>query len=236
MAATVSARRQALADLARAREDRDSTGRRVRTAAIGLAIVSLLTVAILWLAGFFTTPREVLAMRALVDERVAELGRVARNEVPLSYETESFGAMFETMRGVPEAYRQQAREEIGRLFEAREKAEVDSFFGMPPERRQAELDRRIRAEEERQKTWQARRGDQGATAGNGRPPPGGPSGPSNGGGRSTGPGRGNASEEGRNMRAKARLDRSSAESRARRTEYRRLKDQRRIELGLSPGR
>ncbi|MFM8414630.1 MAG: hypothetical protein ACKOCX_07890 [Planctomycetota bacterium] len=237
MAATVSARRQALADIARARHDRDSTAQNLRTAAVGLAIAILLVASILWLAGFFSTPREVLAVRALVDERVAELGRVARNEIPLSYEGDSFRPMFETMRQVPEAYREQARQEIGRLFEARETAEVDSFFGMPPERRTAELDRRIRAEEERRKAWQARRDEQRSAAGDGRPSADGGSGRArtDGGGRPAG-GWGNATEEGRNQRAKARIDRSTAESRARRTEYRRQKDQRRIELGLSPGR
>ena len=129
MAATVSARRQALADLARARHDRNSTAKTARTAAVGLAIAILLVVVILWLAGFFGPPREVLAVRALVDERIAELGRVARNEIPLSYEGDSFRAMFETMRQVPEAYREQARQEIGRLFEARERAEVDPLAG-----------------------------------------------------------------------------------------------------------
>ena len=237
MAATLSARRQALADLARARHDRDSTATSLKTAAVGLAIVILLVAVILWLVGFFSPPREVLAVRALVDERVLELDRVARNEIPLSYEGNSFRAMFETMREVPEAYREQAREEIGRLFEARERAEVDSFFGMPPERRTAELDRRLRAEEQRRKAWQARRDEQRDASGDGRPSSDGGSGQSRtgGGGRSTG-GWGNATEEGRNQRAKARIDRSSAESRARRNEYRRVKDQRRIELGLSPGR
>lgn len=233
MAATVSARRRALADLARAHRDRDSRARILRSAAVGLAIVSLLSVLILWLAGFFSTPREVLAVRALVDERLVELQRVARNEAPLSYDGESFRAMFETMRQVPEAYRDQARREIGRLFEAREAAEVDSFFGMPPERRMDELDRRLRAEDERRKAWQARRDAQRDGGGGGPPSAAGPSG---GGGRPGGPGAGMRTEEGRNLRAKARIDQSTAESRARRAEYRRLRDQRRVELGLAPGR
>ena len=46
--------------------------------------------------------------------------------------------------------------------------------------------------------------------------------------------RGDGTEESRNARSKSRLDKSTAASRARGTEYRRLKDQRRIELGLSP--
>lgn len=239
MAATVSASRQALADIARDRRDREATARRLRAAAIGLGIACLLTLAILWLTGFFSTPREVLAVRALVDERVAELDRVARNEAPLTDGSDSFRAMFEAVRQVPEAYREQAREEIGRLFEARETAEVDSFFAVPPEGRMAELDRRIRMEEERRREWEAERSRRAAErdgAGDARrndpDRQGGPA----AGAVSSGRRRGDGTEESRNLRAKARIDRSSAESRARRTEYRRLKDQRRIQLGLGGGR
>ncbi len=243
MAATISARRQALADLARARKAEGSAGG-LRRLAIGTVILGIVALAIMWLLGFFSTPREVLAVRALVDEQITELGRVARNEAPFGSGGESFGAMFAAVRDVPEAYRDQARAEIGRLFEARENAEVDSFFGLPPERRAAELDRRIKAEEERRKAWAAERaareaargprGDSerrgpaaGATAGGSGQPT-----PAAGGGRR----RGDGTEESRNLRSKSRIDRTSAESRARKTEYRRLKDQRRIELGFQPGR
>ena len=139
MAATVSSRRQALADLARSRRAEGSTGRLIRRTAVGVILAALIGWIVLWLLGFFSTPKEVLAVRALVDGQVAELERVARNEAPLSYEGGSFGAMFETMRQVPEAYRDQARAEMGRLFAARERAEIDSFFAMPPAQRQAEL-------------------------------------------------------------------------------------------------
>jgi len=253
MAATVSSRRQALADMARSRRAEGSTGRLIRRTAVGVILAALIGWIVLWLLGFFSTPKEVLAVRALVDGQVAELERVARNEVPLSYEGGSFGAMFETMRQVPEAYRDQARAEMGRLFAARERAEIDSFFAMPPAQRQAELDRRIQAEDARRRAWQAERASREASrdseaARGGRPGEGGPrggvqaggsprgqtasAGPPNGGRRR----RGDGTEDSRNMRRKSRLDRSTAESRARRTEYRRLKDQRRIELGIPPRR
>jgi hypothetical protein len=165
MAATISARRQALADMARSRRAEGSTGRWVRRIAAGVIVLAVISWAILWLLGFFSTPKEVLAVRALVDGQVAELERVARNEVPLSYEGGSFGAMFETMRQVPEAYRDQARAEMGRLFAARERAEIDSFFAMPPAQRQAELDRRIQAEDARRRAWQAERASREASRG-----------------------------------------------------------------------
>ena len=245
MAATVSSRRQALADMARSRRAEGSTGRLIRRTAVGVILAALIGWIVLWLLGFFSTPKEVLAVRALVDGQVAELERVARNEAPLSYEGGSFGAMFETMRQVPEAYRDQARAEMGRLFAARERAEIDSFFAMPPAQRQAELDRRIQAEDARRRAWQAERASREASReGGGRPVlAGGQAGgavrgqtasagnPGSGGRRQR-----SRTEESRNQRRKWRLDRSTAESRARRTEYRRLKDQRRIELGIPPRR
>ena len=260
MAATASARRQSLADLARSRRGEGSAGRWVRRVAVVIILAALIGWGLLWLLGFFSTPQEVLAVRALVDDQVAELDRVARNEVPLSFEGGSFGAMFETMRQVPEAYRDQARAEMGRLFAARERAEIDSFFSMPPDQRQAELDRRIRAEDARRRAWQAERssresarpgGPRGEGGGRGEGGPGGSrerGGGQAGGGRtsqvatstpasgSRGWRRGGGTEESRNMRRKRRLDQSTAESRARRTEYRRAKDQRRIELGIEPRR
>lgn len=245
--ATVSARRQALADLARERSGAGSGARTVRRLAVAVVILGLVTLALIWLAGFFSTPREVLAVRALVDQQISELERVGRNEVPFGSGGESFGAMFTAMRDVPEGYRDQARAELGRLFEARETAEVDSFFGLPPERRAAELDRRIKEEEERRKAWAAKRAAREADRGGrdgadrrgtgGGPVAGGAGSPAvAAGGPPGGRRRGDGTEESRNLRSKSRLDRTSAESRARRTEYRRAKDQRRIQLGLAPRR
>jgi hypothetical protein len=241
--ATVSARRQALADLARSRGGEGVVGIGLRRLAIAVVILGLVTLALMWLFGFFSTPPEVVAVRALVDEQIVALERVARNEVPFGSDGESFGAMFTALREVPEGYRDQARAELGRLFEAREAAEVDSFFGLPPDRRAAELDRRIKAEEERRKARAAKRAAREADRG-GRDGPGQGGGaaaasggsPAVAGGSPGGRRRGDGTEETRNLRSKSRLDRTSAETRARRTEYRRLKDQRRIELGLQPRR
>lgn len=238
--ATASTRRQALADIAQARRGDGSASKLVRRLAIAVVVVGLLALVGLWLLGFFSVPKELRAVQALVDQHMAELQRVARNEAPFGSSGESFGALFETMRQVPEAYRDQARNELGRLFEARETAEVNSFFGMRPEQRMAELDRRIQADEERRKAWeQRRRGSEERRAertldqsGSQTGGSGGRGGPPQAGGRSWG----SRTEESRNLRSKTRIDKTTAESRARRTEYRRLKDQRRIELGLSPGR
>ena len=244
MAATVSARRQALADLARSRRAEGSSGRAVKIVAVSVVVLGLAGLAWLFLLG--RTPAEILAVRASVDGQIAQLQQAARSGQPFNPDDASFGAVFETVRSVPNAYREQARAEIGRLFEARETAEVDSYFALPPERRAAELDRRIKAEEERREKWEAERerrlaerggqadgqtrpGPQSSAQAGGQPPAAGAA-PPPGGSRRDG------SEEGRNTRSKQRIDKTSAETRARQTEYRRARDQRRIQLGLAPRR
>jgi hypothetical protein len=243
MAATVSARREALAELVRARRGSGPTGAVVRRLAAGAGVLGLVALTVLWLLGFFSGPREVLAVRAAVDGQMVELERMARGEVPYGEASASFAPVMQAMRDVPEQYREQARQEMGRLFEARERAEVSSYFAVPPAQRAAELDRRIKEEEARRARWQAERdrrmaerGDGGGAgrgqqvAGGGGAPP-----PQQGGAGGQRRQR-DRTEEGRNNRSKQRLDRSTADARARSTEYRRAKDQRRIQLGLEPRR
>jgi hypothetical protein len=243
MTATVSARRQALAELARSRRAEGSAGRAVKIAAVSVVLVGLAGLAWLFLRG--RTPTEILAVRESVDGQIAQLQAAARSGQPFDSADASFGAVFETVRGVPEAYRDQARAEIGRLFEAREVAEVESYFALPPDRRAAELDRRIKEEEERRQKWEAERerrlaerGGQGGGQQSGPGPqvqPGGQQ-PTAGATPPPGASRRDRSEEGRNARSKQWIDKTSAESRARRTEYRRAKDQRRIQMGFEPRR
>jgi len=242
MAATVSARRQALAELARSRQP-SGLNRRLRPAAIGIVGLGLLGLAVLWLLGFFSGPRELRAVRAAVDGEVAELERMARGEVPYGEASASFAPVMQAMRDVPEQYREQARQEMGRLFEARDRAEVSSYFAVPPAQRAAELDRRIKEEEARRARWQAERdrrmaerGDGGGAGRGQQAAVGGGAAPPQPGGAGGQPRQRDRSEEGRNTRAKQRLDRSTADARARSTEYRRAKDQRRIQLGLEPRR
>ena len=130
MAASASAKRAALSDLARSRESKTSAGQIVRVVAIGIVVLGLLALFLMWLFGFFSAPPEVRAVQAMVDEQIQQLERVARNEAP--FDEGSFGSVFETMRQVPREYRDQAGQEMGRLFEAREKAEVNSYFAMSP--------------------------------------------------------------------------------------------------------
>lgn len=231
MTATASLRRQALADLARSRQGDQGSGGRVRTILIALMVIALVAFFVLWLTGFFSTPAEVLALREAVNTQVVELERMARGEVPYSEERASWGPLYEAARQVPEQYRDQ---EIGRYFRAREAAEINSYFSLPPDQRAAELDRRIKAEEARRARWEAERAQREANqassngGGSGTTPAGQPS--------SSGRPRRSRTEETRNAWVKRYLDRTSADGRAKRTEYRRAKDQRRVAMGLEPGR
>jgi hypothetical protein len=252
MATMTADQRRMLDALAANREE--GSGGMVKNVAIGLTVAAILTLLILWLMGLFSsTPKEVLEIRAMVDQQIGELRRVARNEAPMSYEGSSFGPMFEKMRDMPERSREQVRAEMDRLFRARERAELQSYFALPADERRAELDRRIKADEARRKAWQeqrASRAGQGGNGGNGQgrggqqmaggaPQRGGGGPPSGGGGGQRGgggQGGGRGSEDGRNARAKQRIDSSTAEQRAQSAEYRRVMDERRQQMGLPSGR
>lgn len=213
------------------------------TGAAGLAWI------LLWIGGFFSTPKEVLEIRALVDAEIAKLDKVASNEAPYSGDWSSMGEVFGRMRDIPDGARDQVRAELGRLFRARERAELASYFALPPAKRQAELDRRIKAEQERAKAWERERASRAASRetgggqGRGRPaeerrsqgePNGGGAGGPPGGGQ-PGP-RGSRTDEQILARRKERLDQSSPEERARSAEYRRAMTIRREQLGIGPGR
>jgi hypothetical protein len=243
-------KRRAVAALAADRTKQGAGGRFLKRAAIALLLLFLFAMPTLWAFGFFSAPPAVAEIKQLVDQQVVEYNRVARGEVP--YGTPSSSAIFEKMRDMPREYREQIGPQMGRLWEARERAEMASYFAMPPEKRQAELDRRIKADEDRRKAWQAERekrdqqrpaSGQQAGGGGGRGPGGGGGGPGGGGsgpgGGGGGPGggssRGGGTEEARNERSKRRIDQSSPEQRAQQTEYRRAMEERRTQLGLPTG-
>lgn len=249
MASSVDKRR-AVAALAADRTKQAAGGRFLKRAAIALLLLFLFAMPTLWAFGFFSAPPAVAEIKQLVDQQVVEYNRVARGEVP--YGNPSSSAIFEKMRDMPREYREQIGPQMGRLWEARERAEMASYFAMPPEKRQAELDRRIKADEDRRKAWQAERekrdqqrsaSGQQAGGGGGRGPGGGGGGPGAGGGGPGGGGggpgggssRGGGTEEARNERSKRRIDQSSPEQRAQQTEYRRAMEERRTQLGLPTG-
>jgi len=261
-AGTMSEKRLLLAKLAEAQDSaRGGPKRRAlsRTAAV-LVILAVLVSLILWFSGFFSTPKEVLEIRAMVDEQIGQLQKVARNEAPLTYDTSDFRQSWDRVRKMPSEVREQVRYEMERLSRARDQAELRSYFAMPAQERQKELDRRIKAEEARRQAFRQQRtnqasgngpnGGQGQSGSNGRGRSGagagsaqaGTAGPRGGGGGGGGPGPGGGaggrrgSEDGRNTRSKQRIDATSPEERAQSAEYRRAMDARRQQMGLSPGR
>jgi hypothetical protein len=229
-AASTTDRRRALADMARERSTRRQAGRGVRWAIGGLAAM-LLAPLLAWLWGFFGPPREVLEIRGLVDAQITEL-RQAAGAGGFADASPGFAAILDRVRDLPPETRRQTEGEIGRLFEAREQAETDSYFNLPPDRRQEELDRRIKADETRRLAREAARAQRESrqpAAGGGRP---GPGSAAAGGPPASGRRGRSSSEEQRNAVRKAIIDRTSPRERAQRTEYRRAIDERRKQLGL----
>lgn len=229
--ASMAEKRRALAALA-AERGGGRAGRFGRRALATLVLLLLVSLPCLWAAGFFATPRAVAEVRQLVDSQVAEYDRVARGEVPYA-SAPSASPVWERMRELSPAHREQVGPELGRLWEAHERAEMGSYFALPPEQRQAELDRRLKAEADRRAKWQAERekreqeraartGDGGGAAGRG-PAAAGAAAPRGG------------TEESRLQRSKARLDRTTPETRAQQAEYRRALEARRNQLGLPTG-
>jgi hypothetical protein len=170
------------------------------------------------------------------------------------------------MRDMSPEVRAQARDEMERLLRAREKAEQQSYFAMPPQERQKELDRRIKAEEARRQQRASRNRGNGGNGGPGQAGAGGKGGESKkvllgrdganggaaqanaagsprnagGGGQAGGGGRPagtrGSSDEARTARSKRRIDSTDPDERAQNAEYRRQLDLRRQQLGINPGR
>jgi len=245
--------RRALASMERERRAPAGPGIWLQRAAVAAIVLFLLSLLWGWAFGWFSTPAEVLEVRATINQQIADLDKAGKGQVPYDGGPD-MGKVFRSMRDLPEGMRDQVRRDIGRLMEANERAQVNSFFNMPPAQRQAELDRRIKVEAERRKQFSANRGARGGNRG-GSPPgqetsngalgggragggggPGGGGRPGGGGGGPPGGGgpRG-GSEEDRNNRRKSALDNTDPEQRARRTEYRRQMDERRQQMGMGGG-
>jgi len=230
----------------------------MKRGALTAGAVLLLTLLTGWALGWYSTPPQVVEVRAAINEQIAELDKVSKGQSPFAGGPD-MGKVRDSMRHLPEGMRDQVRRDFGRLMEAGETAQVNSFFILPPAQRQAELDRRIKAEDDARKKRSAdrakggNRGSQQGTAGGqpggARPGDGqtaaanrgagaGGRGPGGGGGPASGGGgaRGGSSEEDRNKRRKSMLDNSDPEQRGRRAEYRRQMEERRQQVGGGSGR
>jgi hypothetical protein len=147
-------------------------------------------------------------MEGATDEKRRELGRQMREE----------------FRNVPEDVRDRMFEDRRRQWEAREQKELNDFFALAPAQQIAEIDEDIKEEEERRKRWEQRRAERGNRQGNAQGGQGGRGGGNRGAGRDS------------LERRKSYLDNTSPTSRAQRSEYRRMREERRKQLGLPPRR
>lgn len=200
-------------------------------AVVALAIVALFAA---WLAGwisFGTDPRvqEILALQEQASQRFASNGGPSN----LVEATAAFTSMMEIRQkteALPEHLRPQVERAAGDAFRSMFQARIDRYFSLPPEQRQAELDRQIDQQEMFRKAMEAGRtvagalgGGQNASGGTQTNQPGGP------------PGSGRSEEERNQWRKSRILDRTNPQERARFTEYIRALDARREQRGLTSG-
>lgn len=203
---------------------------------IGLAVVALLALLGAWLGGWIrltTDPRvaEILALQKQAQERFTGSGGAGGQTLSLADATVAATAMMEIRQkteALPPHLREQVERNGSNMFRSAFRARIDRYFELPPEQRQAEIDRQIAEEEMWRKAFEAGQaalsmvGAGSATAQN---QGGGQTGPSNSSWS-------NRSEEERNRWRKGMVDRTTPEERARYTEWRRARDARRQQLGL----
>ena len=210
-------------------------------AAIGL--IALVAFLIAWLGGWirFTTDPRITEIQKLQDEARQKFV-VTGGPTTIAEATEAV-TMMATIRqkveALPANLRPQAERSGSSVFRSAMRQRIDAYFTLPPEKRQAELDRQIKQEEMMRKAFETA----GKVAGFfGGGPPGGGQGSAqggqttgqSGGGPPGGPPQG-ASQENVNKWRKGIIDSTTPEQRARYVEYRRAMDQRRKELGMPAG-
>ena len=212
-----------------------------------IGLIALLAFLIAWLGGwirFMTDPR-ITEIQKLQDEARQKFV-VTGGPTTLAEATEAV-TMMATIRqkveALPANLRPQAERSGSSVFRSAMRQRIDAFFALPPEKRQAELDRQIKQEEMMRKAFETA----GKVAGffGGGPPGGGQAtGPGAQGGQGSGQGGGGppgggppqgASQDSSNKWRKGIIDSTTPEQRARYVEYRRAMDQRRKELGMPSG-
>ena len=228
-----------------------SSGTALRWGGILLAL-ALLAFLFAWFMGWiqFTTDPRVVEIRKMQEEARQKFVATGGPNT-LVEATEAVVAMAQIRQKVeslPENLRPQAERSGGSMFRTAMRARIDGYFALPPEKRQAELDRQIKHEEMMRKAFETAGAVMGAFGGGGNagrgqggqagsasqqapgaqqgagaqqaggPPGGGPS--------------GSRTEEDRNRWRKQMIDRTTPEQRARYVEYRRAMDARREQLGL----
>jgi hypothetical protein len=209
---------------------------------IGLAVVALLGLLLAWLGGWIrltTDPRvaEILALQEQARTRFADLGGSGGSpgggSLNLADATAAATAMMEIRQkteALPEHLRQQVERNGASMFRSAFRARIDRYFALPPEQRQAEVDRQIAEEETWRKAFEAGQAAMNAVAAVGRL--GQPAAQTSGQTNTANPPWANRTEDERNRWRKGMVDRTTPEERARYTEWRRARDARREQLGM----
>jgi hypothetical protein len=201
---------------------------------IAAAFVMVISIVAAWLMGWMplgTDPRvqEILALQEQASQRFAANGGPSN----LTEATAAFTSMMEIRQkteALPEHLKPQVEQAAGDAFRSMFQARMDRYFAMPPEQRQAELDRHIDQQEMFRKAMEAGRAVAGALGG------GQNSGAGNATNQTPRPPWSSRSEDERNQWRKSRiLDRTNPQERARFTEYIRALDARREQRGLTSG-
>jgi len=282
MTSTAAQSRRMVADLVRDRADA-SRGKRLLRWTLWLGGVAVLAVLLFgWFQGWFTTHPKVAAGRQAIGQQIATLEKAGAGQATLALFDRRYDALQKKIRSLPKDLRQQLEGDLHRLSEARERAEVNSYFSLPPTQRQAEIDRRIQADVKATQAKTAARAakekrsspaaaknagnqqntgsqeaqartaragasaaaaaqGQGAATGSPRQAQAGTAAKTAGGqkndARSDRPAtQGPKTEETAALRRKQRLDNTDPQQRALRTEYKRLMDERRAQLGVATGK
>lgn len=206
---------------------------------VGLVALALLAGLGAWLAGWirFTTDPRVTEIIALQEQARARFGQGSgpSNLADAAAMATSMMEIRQKMEALPEHLRPQAEQAGRSMFRSAFRARIDSYFALPPEQRQAEIDRQIDQEEMMRKAFEAGRtvanalGGGGAQAGGAAPAGNAPQPPANP--PPGGPG-GSRSEDERNRWRKSMIDRTTPQERARYTEWRRAIDARREQRGM----
>lgn len=213
-----------------------------------IGIIALVAFLIAWLGGWirFTTDPRITEIQKLQDEARQKFV-VTGGPSTIAEATEAV-TMMATIRqkveALPANLRPQAERSGSSVFRSAMRQRIDAYFTLPPEKRQAELDRQIKQEEMMRKAFETA----GKVAGFfGGGPPGGGQGSGQGGSggqaNSQGSGQGGGgppgggppqapSQDASNKWRKGIIDSTTPEQRARYVEYRRAMDQRRKELGM----
>jgi len=215
-------------------DDETSSSRRLLTWLLVVSVLALLAFLLAWGFGwvrFTTDPRiaEIQKLQAESRDRFAANGGPAT----LDEAKEAVAAMAqvrEKIEALPPNLRMQAMAGGGSFFRSTMQNRINAYFALPPDKRQAELDRQIKQEDFMRKAWEASRpagAGQAGGPGAGGARGGGPGGPPGGPPR-------NGSEDDRNNWRKRMIDSTTPQQRAQFTEYRRAMDARRDQLGMPP--